>query len=335
MARAVPALKRVARRVEFTTSSPKLLTYLTPGTFPGGLENYADSVRASEEINHSLSTAKVNGRVLPSSSTSKLGFGPPDPYHDRAVTASHPLPLRSSRLPTARGFGTSLLSTSQTAVWGHLCLEVLLLQNCYTIRGTSTSSIAAAFRAEAYCCSGFGFFDNASQLCQRTRDLIIDVTPPGHFRAIALLMRDVSVHINLDAAKPQYMAPMLAWTWDCVDAALMLREGDTVAARAALERVFMKSPNWVDIRLCLERLANLDNGMSKDKLSTMKALKCLCQIAAAEGETSTAMSLLQVAFEGFTFMDVHQWKADCMMRMSKIYLASGDVLRAKELLEAA
>ncbi|KAJ7192412.1 hypothetical protein GGX14DRAFT_578129 [Mycena pura] len=192
---------------------------------------------------------------------------------------------------------------------------------------------------------------------------IVCSTPPGYQRALAILniaIIDIamgapaaSVHTNLDAAKPVLITfnPSLC---DGVDAALMLREGDVAVARMILERVSLKSPNCEETIFFLERLANLDYGMydctttltwaavylgsalrSKDKLSTMKALKCFGQIAVAEGETSTAMSLFQVALDGFTFMDVHQWKADCMMRMSKIHLASGEILRAKELFEAA
>ncbi|KAJ7187476.1 hypothetical protein GGX14DRAFT_611402 [Mycena pura] len=193
---------------------------------------------------------------------------------------------------------------------------------------------------------------------------IVCSTPPGYWKAIALLNIAVidiargapaaSVHINLrlDAAISSFTS--LAWIWNYVDAVLMLREGDAAAARAILERLFRKSPNRFNTIFCLEQLASLDYGMydcqttlswaavylgsalrSKDKLSTMKALKCLGQIAAAKGESSTAMSLFQVALDGFTFMDVHQWKADCMMRMSKIHLACSEVLRAKELFEAA
>jgi len=192
---------------------------------------------------------------------------------------------------------------------------------------------------------------------------IICSTPPGFFRAhalvniafidVAMAAPAVSVHTNLDAVKLLHI-PLFLCLCDYVDAVLMLREGDTAAARMILERVIVKSPDFEYTMLCLEQLANLDYGIydcqttltwatiylgsairSKDKLSTMKALKCLGQIAAAEGETSTAMSLFQVALDGFTFMDVHQWRADCMLRMSKIHLDSGEVLRAKELFEAA
>ncbi|KAJ7191359.1 hypothetical protein GGX14DRAFT_579082 [Mycena pura] len=176
---------------------------------------------------------------------------------------------------------------------------------------------------------------------------IVRSTPPGYWKALALLniaIIDIargapaaSVHINLrlDPATPSFT--ILAWIRDGVDAALMLREGDTAAARAILERLANLDYGMYDCQTTLSWVAvYLGSALrTKDKLSTMKALNCLGQIAAAKGESSTAMSLFQVALDGFTVMDVHQWKADCMMRMSKIHLACSEVLRAKELFEAA
>ncbi|KAJ7271592.1 hypothetical protein C8J57DRAFT_1601135 [Mycena rebaudengoi] len=79
------------------------------------------------------------------------------------------------------------------------------------------------------------------------------------------------------------------------------------------------------IIFCLERLANFNYGMdnladsrdwsvvllgysmkTQNKLSIMKALHCLGIIFLAEGDDSTASSLLQVALDGFTLIDVHQ-----------------------------
>jgi hypothetical protein len=42
-----------------------------------------------------------------------------------------------------------------------------------------------------------------------------------------------------------------------------------------------------------------------------------------------------VALDGFTFMDVHQWRADCMVRIADIWNSHGEVLRAVRLWKAA
>jgi hypothetical protein len=105
---------------------------------------------------------------------------------------------------------------------------------------------------------------------------------------------------------------------------------------------------------CLERLADLSIGMnnihttlgwagiflvlelrSRNKLAIMKALRCLGQIFAVQGDGETALNLLDVALDGFTFMDVHQWRADCMVRIGDIWESHGEVLRAVELWKAA
>ncbi|KAJ7192286.1 hypothetical protein GGX14DRAFT_596092 [Mycena pura] len=309
-------------------------------------------------------------------------------YHEKALAMMQTLPH-----PT-RTLGTVFLGISiSLSDEGNLADGRTHAQKAQQIAAILGDQVGEtlAFRQETLCCIGLGFFHDAAQLCRQGSNAdihnqlleaeihllkteypaacsiykqIVCSTPPGHCKAIALLniaaidiargAPEASVHINLrlDAATPSFT--MLAWIRDCVDAVLMLREGDAAAARAILEQVFRKSPNWFNTTSCLEQLANLDYGMydcqttlswaavylgsalrSKDKLSTMKALKCLGQIAAAKGESSTAMSLFQVALDGFTFMDIHQWKADCMMRMSKIHLACSEVLRAKELFEAA
>ncbi|KAJ7204161.1 hypothetical protein GGX14DRAFT_698881 [Mycena pura] len=199
-----------------------------------------------------------------------------------------------------------------------------------------------------------------SQLMRRTAH--------GYDKATALLNLAIidiamgapatAVRASLDTIQLQFAttAPVEVMMCEAVNAVLALREGGVAAARASLERLFPKLRAF-DMELgtfCLERLADPDHGMhdgqttlmwaalylgfalsSRSRLSTMKALKCLGQIAAADGDTATAMSLFRVALDGFTFMDIHQERADCMMRMSEIHLATGEALRAKELFEAA
>jgi uncharacterized protein HemY len=48
-----------------------------------------------------------------------------------------------------------------------------------------------------------------------------------------------------------------------------------------------------------------------------------------------ALSILMVALEGFTQMDVHQSRAECMNTIGKLYVRRGDVGRAREMWEAA
>jgi hypothetical protein len=67
----------------------------------------------------------------------------------------------------------------------------------------------------------------------------------------------------------------------------------------------------------------------------MQAFRCLGQIFSAEGDHETAFNLFNVALDGFTFMDIHRWRADCMVRMADILQACGEVIKAVGLWKAA
>jgi hypothetical protein len=132
-------------------------------------------------------------------------------------------------------------------------------------------------------------------------------------------------------------------------AELNLRDGDLSTANIMFTRCFAQSQKFdKDLETaCLEKLADLSTGMnntqttigwagiflvlalrSEDKLATMKAFHCLGQIFSVEGDAETALSLFNVALDGFTFMDVHQWKADCMIQIADIWQNRGEILRA-------
>ncbi|KAJ7275685.1 hypothetical protein C8J57DRAFT_1466432 [Mycena rebaudengoi] len=141
---------------------------------------------------------------------------------------------------------------------------------------------------------------------------------------------------------------------DYVVAELCLCEGE--AAIALFEICFASS---LDINtevalLCAEKLGDLSTGMNdiqttfrwtgiflglalkcKDKRQTMQAVRCLGQIFCAEGDVETALSLFNVALDGFTFMNVHRWRADCMLRIGDILNSRGEVMKAVDLWKAA
>ncbi|KAJ7286817.1 hypothetical protein C8J57DRAFT_1495311 [Mycena rebaudengoi] len=144
---------------------------------------------------------------------------------------------------------------------------------------------------------------------------------------------------------------------DLATANLNLRDGNHVAANTLFSAcfAFLQIGLMVDIMLeCLERLADLSTEMnniqntlrwagiflslaltSKDRLAAMKALSCLGQISVAEADDETALSLFTAALDGFTFMDVHRWRADCMFRIADIYDKRGEPVKSIELWKAA
>ncbi|KAJ7261958.1 hypothetical protein C8J57DRAFT_1232093 [Mycena rebaudengoi] len=142
-------------------------------------------------------------------------------------------------------------------------------------------------------------------------------------------------------------------------AELCLRDGDLQTANAMLKKGFASSRDlFTDLALLfLERLGDLATGMNniqttlqwtgiflalalkcEDKLQTMQAFRCLGQIFSAEGDDETALSLFNVALDGFTFMDVHRWRADCMVRTADIlqnHGEPGEVIKAVTLWKTA
>ncbi|KAJ7264309.1 hypothetical protein C8J57DRAFT_413964, partial [Mycena rebaudengoi] len=138
-------------------------------------------------------------------------------------------------------------------------------------------------------------------------------------------------------------------------AELSLRDGAPGTVNSMFETCFILSQDSTELALlCLERLGDLSTGMNdipttlrwgglflslalkcKDKHQTMQAFQCLGQIFSAEGDNETALSLFIIALDGFTFMDVHRWRADCMVRIAGIKNNRGEVMKAIELWKTA
>ncbi|KAJ7026018.1 hypothetical protein C8F04DRAFT_1190935 [Mycena alexandri] len=107
------------------------------------------------------------------------------------------------------------------------------------------------------------------------------------------------------------------------------------------------------VSYCLERLADINrweqshhptswaavflaNSLkAKERLGIHTALQFLGDVFLREDDESTAISLFTLALEGFTQMDVHRSRAECMIRLGDISNKHGDLLRALELWETA
>ncbi|KAJ7762612.1 hypothetical protein B0H16DRAFT_517990 [Mycena metata] len=73
----------------------------------------------------------------------------------------------------------------------------------------------------------------------------------------------------------------------------------------------------------------------KQKPGIHKALQFLGDVFLRNNDKITAISLFTLALEGFTQMDVHQSRAECMMRLGDISKENSDLLGALELWETA
>ncbi|KAJ7716614.1 hypothetical protein B0H16DRAFT_1701296 [Mycena metata] len=139
---------------------------------------------------------------------------------------------------------------------------------------------------------------------------------------------------------------------DMIQADLNLREGDMSCSlfckclKAGLGQ-FSEIVSY-----CLERLGDVTRWSphhdpswsmillahslrAKKKLGIYKALQFIGDVHLMQNDELTAVSLFTFALDGFTYMDVHRSRAECMIRLGDIAKKNGDVLKALELWETA
>ncbi|KAJ7131102.1 hypothetical protein C8R44DRAFT_731370 [Mycena epipterygia] len=166
----------------------------------------------------------------------------------------------------------------------------------------------------------------------------------------------VKVQCNLDIAKAIYRTLGLAREvthCETILADLYLREGEEMVAKT----LFQQCLNYVwgndneAISYCLERLADIGRWTStkddllsrwpaiylghaqktEEKMAVYKALRFLGDVFLSEGDAYTAHNLFVVALDGFTYMDIHRSRGDCMLRLGDIAKHRGDLVKAAEL----
>ncbi|KAJ7495123.1 hypothetical protein FB451DRAFT_1477655 [Mycena latifolia] len=167
------------------------------------------------------------------------------------------------------------------------------------------------------------------------------------------------VHRNIDTAR-QFSSSMEYPTGlsfcDMITAALYVNEQDLLKAESLFQTCIKSA--WAKyteaVSYCLEKLGNtslwvaidyassswtvtflVHSLKSKQKLQIHKALQFLGDVYLAEDDQPTAISLLAVALEGFTKMDVHRSRAECMLRLGDIAEANEDIVKAGELWNTA
>ncbi|KAJ7495244.1 hypothetical protein FB451DRAFT_1213680, partial [Mycena latifolia] len=143
---------------------------------------------------------------------------------------------------------------------------------------------------------------------------------------------------------------------DTITAALDLNGGDFLKAKNLFQTCLksMRGKYTEGVSYCLGKLGNaslwhaMDHASSrwtviflvhslklKQKLEIHKALQFLGDVYLADDDQQTATSLLTVALEGFTKMDVHCSRAECMLQLGDIAEANEDLSKAEELWNTA
>ncbi|KAJ7020335.1 hypothetical protein C8F04DRAFT_1242049 [Mycena alexandri] len=156
---------------------------------------------------------------------------------------------------------------------------------------------------------------------------------------------------KIDASKvifERHGIPRALVVIESIQGDLNLREGDM---SSLLFCECFKSGWGEAVNYCLERLGNITRWegsphpswivflahslRGKQKLGIHKALQFLGDIFLKENDEVTASSLFSLALEGFTQMDVHRSRAECMIRLGDMSKKNGDLVTALELWETA
>ncbi|KAJ7024907.1 hypothetical protein C8F04DRAFT_1191954 [Mycena alexandri] len=127
-------------------------------------------------------------------------------------------------------------------------------------------------------------------------------------------------------------------------AELILREGNTsLATDLFLDLKIRETANSQVLCACLENLASFNTekynsnwpvvylafaSKYAEKLAFHKALLFLGDSFLSSRDENSAHSLFTVALEGFTFMDVHRSRAQCMLRLGDLAHKAGNPLEA-------
>ncbi|KAJ6600431.1 hypothetical protein DFH09DRAFT_1070234 [Mycena vulgaris] len=138
-------------------------------------------------------------------------------------------------------------------------------------------------------------------------------------------------------------------------ASLNVREGNLREARTQFKKSLQISwgNDYEMVTNCLEKLGDTSSWhatggvntwtivflgyvlKSSQKLEIHKALQFLGDVYLAEGYLHTALAHFTVALDGFSTMDVHRSRAECILRLGDISKLQGQLLKAMELWKTA
>ncbi|KAJ7794794.1 hypothetical protein B0H13DRAFT_1935118 [Mycena leptocephala] len=219
---------------------------------------------------------------------------------------------------------------------------------------------AQALRTEAMCWYTLGNYTRSISLNNSARHLLALCSMSGGAvdHAIMSSLAEIGTPRNdiqryIDGAKSIFNRighpDQVVWC-DVLQAELHLREGDRLGGKTLLQKSIRIS--WgrdsENVANCFEKLADTSYGGAMDvrsnwpivffshslkfkqRLGIHKGLQFLSDVFLGQGDEDTATSLLTIALEGFTQMDVHRSRAECLFRLGDIAKGRSDSLMASE-----
>ncbi|KAJ7779629.1 hypothetical protein B0H16DRAFT_1448078 [Mycena metata] len=200
------------------------------------------------------------------------------------------------------------------------------------------------------------------------RNQILQATADDNYQQANSFMNIAEIEVMMGVAQTQIQkkidaseamiksntsAVFITIACDTIQADLNLTEGDMSSTLflQCLQAAWGKYSEAVGF--CLEKLADINRWEDsyhptfwptvylahslkvKERLGIYKALQFLGDVFLREEDEVTATSLFTLALEGFTQMDVHRNRAECMIRLGDISNKHGDFLQALEVWEQA
>ncbi|KAJ6549254.1 hypothetical protein DFH09DRAFT_1039450 [Mycena vulgaris] len=234
----------------------------------------------------------------------------------------------------------------------------LLLDLCGLAGGEWHSLIRNA-EADVHCCKS-EYVEAHKIQTQILHDNSVDQVPFVHACALLNIAHidieigghELDVQQNLHTAVTLFQRlnhPAALHLCHSLEAALEVQQGNFLAARRLFQKCLQFS--WGGeaeaVTYCLGKLASVQQWCAtehilfcwpviflvhsiklKQRLELHKALQFLGDVFRAQGDQETAISLFAVALAGFTEMDVHRSRAECMVRLGDISKLNGDELKA-------
>jgi tetratricopeptide (TPR) repeat protein len=245
-----------------------------------------------------------------------------------------------------------------------LCIRARDLLNHCGMSGSNLDHYIMASQAEVYRFKS-EYIDARSVHTQILEKTSVEQDPIHHaFTLLNIAEIDISMGAaeddvlrNIEAARQIFSTQGLVLQVTMSEATLAdlyLREGNNMAARTLFERCIKLSLRDSQVMsYCLDKLGDIRRWNAshytsswttvflvhsiqvKEKLGIYKALQFLGGNFFLQGDTDTAITLFTLALEGFTLMDVHRKRAECMLYLGDISKRNGDLLKAQELWEMA